>query len=267
MAKKCGDSGSLNKRGRPCGMDAGPDGRCEHHPLRPGPAEAAGTPATSAAPAEVEAFPSPTPSPSPPSPAPASWTSGTGASGHLDLGSIEWFGGPEAEPSAGRGGDVASVDEVGDGDELVIEHFDGDEMGGALEALVSGRAGWKAADAGRVVNPLVDRLFERGGKDPQTKDEREFTGDTFAKVFNATLLAKIDPNSPWGALSLWSLMVPGSRYLPDLVDRMMGRSSAPAPAVPSPSPAPPPHANGNGAAAREEAPRGTGGGIMGDMVR
>lgn len=68
---------------------------------------------------------------------------------------------------------------------------------------------------GRKVQALVcNRIFESTGKPPLSEDELEFGAEPWAAAMNEVLGA-IDPNSPWGAMSLWAVAVVGPRYAGD----------------------------------------------------
>lgn len=105
--------------------------------------------------------------------------------------------------------------------------------------LMAGR--WTPEKTRRLVVPAVNAIFSRSGKEKLTPGEEEYTAEVFAAIAD-DWLSRVDPNSKWGALSLWCLTVPLPRYLADIITAARSRpkpvaapveSSAPVEAAPA----------------------------------
>jgi len=111
-----------------------------------------------------------------------------------------------------------------------------DSLKAPAVAVLGTQAGgrWTPENTGRIINPALNALFEGTGKEKMSPADERYTGEVWAPILE-DLLSRVDPNSKWGALSLWALMVPGSRYIPDAVGMALGRKKAPA-AIAAPAP-------------------------------
>lgn len=111
--------------------------------------------------------------------------------------------GPDADPVAGRIG----PDAPHPGASLLERH----------------PGPWGPREGAAIQRAAVDRLLRRFGKDPLTEAEVQFGAEPFAATANY-LLRDLDPNSPFGALSLYALVVLGPRFAPD-VAKGVGRAA------------------------------------------
>ena len=148
--------------------------------------------------------------------------------------------GPEAEGAA-RGGDegreidpelfrnLEGIDRGGPGEELQEEREEelepgpGEEPGPEAAAVPSEFSSpllqrfpgpFNRREGERVQRVVMNGIFRRFGKEPLSRDELEYGAEPWAACLNYTL-GRVDPNTPWGAMSLYLLVTAGPRFVPD----------------------------------------------------